>query len=245
MCRLGSIAAVAVFLLGGVPPAQAGVVEYAKSCWQALVGAEAVLPPAAPASVLSDGPHPTHEGVGGYRESAKPRREERLSTTGARFVRDETYAALGEAWRAIDGDEEDVELIWGDVVRGADGSVRYMTYADAMEYCIGLNAETDRAAIRAALKAGQAPEHGIYVPLRGDFAGLRRLLGARGAQEQEFAGKGYEPQVLPNLKYWFRSSSVPPDYSFLAYVFLGRPGYVYYFSRVYAYDVAVRCVARR
>ena len=129
-------------------------------------------------------------------------------------------------------------------MRGADGSVRYMTYADAMEYCIGLNAETDRAAIRAALKAGQAPEHGIYVPLRGDFAGLRRLLGARGAQEQEFAGKGYEPQVLPNLKYWFRSSSVPPDYSFLAYVFLGRPGYVYYFSRVYAYDVAVRCVAR-
>ena len=244
MLRVWVSAAIVAFLLGGVP-AQAGVVEYAKSCWQALVGAEAVLSPAAPASVLSDGPHLIHEGVGGYRESAKPQRVERISTTGVRFVRDEKYAALGEAWRAIEGVEEDQGLTWGDVARSADGSVNYMTYDDAMEYCIGLNAETDRAAIRAALKAGQAPEHGIYLPQRRDFAGLCRMLGARDAQEQRDAGEGYEPQVLPNLKYSFRSSSVHPDVSDYTYYFNGRTGFLYYYNRVYVYIYAVRCVARR
>ena len=161
-----------------------------------------------------------------------------------RFRLDHTFPALGEAWRALDGDEVDQNLIWGDVATTAAGSVHYMNYADAMEYCIDLNPRAERAAIWAALKAGQAPERGIYLPLRSDFARLRRQLGST-AQDSAFETAGYAPQVLPHLDHWFWSSSVHPDDSFYAYVFNGRTGGIGYDYRDDAGYNAVRCVARR
>ena len=181
------------------------------------------------------------------RSLAKPRGEVRIAhgvDGDVRFERDDTYPALGEAWRAVDGDDADQRLIWGDVVTNADGFIRRMNYDDAMEYCIGLNPESEREAIRTALKAGHRPKRGIYLPLRSDFAALRRQLGSR-AKNSEYAAAGFEPQVLPNLNHWFWSSSVHPDFSNFAYDFSGRTGDFGYDGRVYADVNAVRCVARR
>jgi hypothetical protein len=210
-------------------PVHAGIVDYAKSCWRALVGAE---------------PEPlaNREVMVGYRDSAKPKAEERVSTAGVRFVRDDSHPALGEAWCAVDAEGED--LVWGDLVTKADGSAQYMTYDQAMDYCIGLNPAEEQAAIRAALKAGRAPERGIYLPLRSDFARLQRQLGSDAPEAVYNGGAKYQSQVLPNLNYWFWSSSVHPEYSYYAYFFNGRTGFIGYISRDYADDSAVRCVAR-
>ncbi len=187
-------------------------------------------------------------GDGPCRQSAQPQAEVRVAHGAAgdvRFQRDDTLPALGEAWRVLDGEEEAQALIWGDVATSADGQVHYMKYAEAMEYCIDLNPEAERAAIRAALKSGLAPERAIYLPLRSDFARLRRQLGSTAKDSEYGAAAGYAPQVLPNLNHWFRSSSVHPDHSSSADYFSGRVGNFYDDDRGIAGDIAVRCVSRR
>ncbi len=151
------------------------------------------------------------------------------TTTGAVFTRvAPVHRDFGESWRDPSG------MIWGDIAKNADGSIRHMDQYQATEYCQSLDAQP---------------------PSREDFARLRGYMGATTAAS-EYVGTGYTPQVLPNLyRYrtangrsvtnYFWSSSVHPDYSGSAYVFYGRTGFIDDVFRVYAGDFAVRCVARR
>jgi hypothetical protein len=142
------------------------------------------------------------------------------------FTRDTSIAALGEAWRDPSG------MIWGDIVKNDDHSIRYMDQYQASTYCESIGAQ---------------------LPSREDFARLRGYMGATTAAS-EYVGTGYTPQVLPNLyrtadgrsvRNYFWSSSVHPGVSNVAYVFDGRTGVIVYGIRDYADYVAVRCVARR
>ncbi len=142
------------------------------------------------------------------------------------FTRDTSIAALGEAWRDPSG------LIWGDIVKDDDHSIRYMDQYQASTYCESIGAQ---------------------LPSREDFARLRGYMGATTAAS-EYAGRGYTPQVLPNLyriaegrsvSNFFWSSLVRPDLSHYAYYFFGRTGGIYSVYRLFAGSLAVRCVARR
>ncbi len=242
--------AIAVFVIAlslMSAPTHAGSVGFLRSCWRALGGgaAQIATPPELPTPST---PSALPLGHGPYRQSAQPQAEVRVAHGAVgyvRFQRDDTFPALGEAWRALDGEEEDQAPIWGDVATSPNGSVRYMKYAEAMEYCIDLNPEAERAAIRERIEAGQAPERGIYLPLHSDFARLRRQLGST-VKASAVDAPGHVFHVLPNLNHWFRSSSVHPYDSNYAYYFDGRTGHSCYdYYRAYAVGNAVRCVARR
>ena len=142
------------------------------------------------------------------------------------FTRDTSVAALGEAWRDPSG------MIWGDIVKNDDDSIRYMDQYQAPTYCESI---------------------GARLPSRADFARLRGYMGATTAAS-ESSGSGYTPQVLPNLYRtadglsvgnYFWSSSVHPDFSYEAYYFVGRSGVIYNYYRSFYSNVAVRCVVRR
>ena len=147
--------------------------------------------------------------------------ETRRTTTGAVFTRVEREG-FGEAWRDPSG------MIWGDIAKNADGSIRHMDQYQATEYCQSLGAQ---------------------LPSREDFVRLREYMGARSGTYE-----GYSPQVIPNLtrneggrtySNYFWSSSVHPGASGLAYVFDGRRGGIYDDDRAPSDDGAVRCAARR
>ena len=147
--------------------------------------------------------------------------ETRRTTTGAVFTRVEREG-FGEAWRDPSG------MIWGDIAKNADGSIRHMDQYQATEYCQSLGAQ---------------------LPSREDFVRLREYMGARSGTYE-----GYSPQVIPNLtrneggrtySNYFWSSSVPPDVSDYGYHFHGRDGDIGYAARYYDDDGAVRCAARR
>ncbi|MCC7442440.1 MAG: hypothetical protein IT285_12460 [Bdellovibrionales bacterium] len=147
----------------------------------------------------------------------------RRTTTGAVFTRvAAVHRDFGESWRDPSG------MIWGDIAKNANGSIRYMDQYQATEYC---------------------QNRGGQLPSREDFVRLREYMGARSGTYE-----GYTPQVLPNLtrnvngstySNYFWSSSVHPDVSYVAYDFGGRHGYIDYYYRYYVDDGAVRCVARR
>ncbi len=142
------------------------------------------------------------------------------------FTRDTSIAALGEAWRDPSG------MIWGDIVKNDDHSIRYMDQYQATTYCKSI---------------------GATLPSLEDFARLRRYMGATTAAS-EHSGWGYTPQVLPNLvrtpngrivsnSFW--SSSVHPGDSSDAYAFNGRSGDFGYDDRDFVGGFTARCVARR
>jgi hypothetical protein len=147
----------------------------------------------------------------------------RRTSSGHAFTHDSSVAALGDAWRDESG------MIWGDIVRNSDGSIRYMDQYDAVSYCQGIGAE---------------------LPTLEDFARLRSYMGASVGSPS-----GYTLQVLPNLyrteggspvSNYFWSSSFEPFYSKVAYYFDGLNGVNYIATRSYVYDgIAVLCVARR
>jgi hypothetical protein len=61
-------------------------------------------------------------------------------------------------------------------------------------------------------------------------------------EEYKKAEKNGIREALPNMNYWFWSSSVRPDFSIVARLFDGENGNIYsYFSR--DNDESVRCVA--
>jgi hypothetical protein len=169
--------------------------------------------------------------------------ETRRTTTGAVFTR-VTRAGFGEAWRDPSG------MIWGDIVRNADGSRRTMNQDQAFEYCLSMNPDpSERDRIRAALGAGRDPGRGVYLPRRQDFLRLRETMEARSEPYE-----GYTPQVLPNLtrnegsrtySNYFWSSSVHPDDSYVAYFFYGRNGVIFNATRNLYFYISVRCVVAR
>jgi len=168
--------------------------------------------------------------------------ETRRTTTGAVFTRVERKG-FGESWRDPSG------MIWGNIAKNADGSIRHMSQYQAFDYCLSMNPDSsERDRIRAALKAGRDPGRGVYLPRREDFVRLREYMGARSGTYE-----GYTPQVLPNLtrneddrtySNYFWSSSVHPDDSNYAYDFTLRYGDIYNDNRDDD-DGTVRCVARR
>jgi len=174
-----------------------------------------------------------------------------LTAHGARgdfvFTRNTSIAALGDAWRDPSG------MIWGDIVRNEDRSIRVMDQFLAFDYCLSWNPDSsERERIRAALEADKDPGRGVHLPRRADFVRLREYMGAT-TWHKQYSGANYTPQVLPNLyraeegRYvntLFWSSSVPSDLTYLAHVFDGRTGYFVMEGRHYMLE-AVRCVARR
>ena len=90
---------------------------------------------------------------------------------------------------------------------------------------------------------------GAELPSLEDFIRLREYMGAKSGSPE-----GYTSQVLPNLPYtergetgsrYFWSSSVHRVDSDVAYVFVGRNGYIVYVNRGFDVVFSVRCDARR
>lgn len=162
--------------------------------------------------------------------------ETKTTKTGHVFTRDTSNPELGEAWRDPSG------MIWGDIVKKADGTPYFMNHKNATAYCKSIGAE-----LPSGWESSQNKSNGGQ---NSDFVRLREYMGATSRSNE-----GYAPQVLPNLTHvqdgetrnrYFWSSSVHPDYSNYAYVFNGRYGYIGTGNRDYVgFGLSVRCVARR
>ena len=150
-----------------------------------------------------------------------------------RFVRDTTFLQLGVAFRDERG------LIWGDVVKKADGTFAQSGWLQAKEYCLSLNPEAERARIKEEVEAGAEPETGIFLPLKQNFVALARDLGSKSVE----TGEGYRVQAsISNLENWSWSAS-PYAFDF-AYGFDGRDGKVFYDFVANQHYYSIRCVAR-
>jgi len=151
-----------------------------------------------------------------------------------RFVRDTSVAALGpDAFRDERG------LIWGDLVKKADGTLATLNWEQAKDYCLNLNPVSERARIKSDIEAGREPKSGVFLPLRANFVSLR---GDLGATNPESSYQGYRPQLsIANLENWSWSSS--PSGLSDADVFVGGNGYIV-FSGYRDYDGTFRCAAR-
>ena len=143
-----------------------------------------------------------------------------IITTGAnglsyKFIKDTSIPNLGEAWKDPSG------MIWGDIAKNADGSIRYINQINADKYCKSINAN---------------------LPSDEDFIRLREYLGAVPNSER---ADGYTPQVLPNLidnNFW--ASPVVTDPRTLAYVFKGSSGILGYVFHGPDDVSSVRCVSK-
>ncbi len=152
-----------------------------------------------------------------------------------------SIAGFGEAY------SDETALVWGDVVRGRDGEIRYnVSYKDAKAYCEKLNKNF---------------KFDIRLPTKKEFINLGQLLGVKkGAEEMKYKKENYAKyspkdkygeEILPGLlshpgiKFW--SSSIDPDHYNNGYVFSGRDGGISLSSRsnTHALGAAVRCVASR
>lgn len=139
------------------------------------------------------------------------------------FVLDPSRPALGEAWRDESG------MIWGDILKNADHSIRYLNQDTATDYCKSI---------------------GAILPSEGDFNRLREYMGAKSGIYE-----GYTPQVLPNLvrntgnrtlSNFFWSSTVEWIHYHLAYVFGGKIGGFGIVNRLFDDDfTSARCVLKR
>jgi len=161
--------------------------------------------------------------------------ETKTTKTGHVFTRDTSNPKLGEAWRDPSG------MIWGDIVKKADGTPHFMNHKDATAYCKSIGAE-----LPSGWQSSQNKSNGGQ---NSDFVRLREYMGATSGSYD-----GYTPRVVPNLTHvqggetgsrYFWSSSVLPDDSNYAYVFDGRYGAFDDGNRVYDAGYSVRCVARR
>jgi hypothetical protein len=131
-----------------------------------------------------------------------------------------------------------------DVARNADGSVRCMTQADAIQYCLN---------------------QGAHLPSARELAQLAMSLGARGIVEScgsdmncypvnatnadgssdafNFSYTGYRRPAGELGRNWFLSSSVAPYDSNYVFYLYGVYGFVYHYYR--GGDSAVSCVSDR
>jgi hypothetical protein len=171
-----------------------------------------VLAPAPPATTDQDSlgqrppahPPPT---------AKSPRRVEVVETAdGTPFEKITWIKSLGEAWRDPSG------IVWGDIVRGPDGEVVYLTQIQALTACEMM---------------------GARLPTQKEFMELRKFLGAFGVDMIA----GYTPQILPRLDrhYFWTSSEIRGTDD--VYVFNGTTGDLrtdYRFPR--RKWIATRCV---
>ncbi len=136
------------------------------------------------------------------------------------FVLDQSIPALGEAWRDESG------MIWGDILKNTDQSIRYLNHEEATVACKKI---------------------GAILPTESDFTRLRIYMGA-----QSDLYEGYTPQVLPNLyrkqgekilSNFFWASTTDWLHYHLAYIFGGKLGGFGIVNRLFADDFAsARCV---
>jgi hypothetical protein len=136
------------------------------------------------------------------------------------FVLDQSIADLGEAWIDESG------MLWGDVIKNIDGSIRYLNHEEASEYCKNL---------------------GTILPSEDDYIRLRIYMGAKSDLYE-----GYKPQVLPNLlrvvngkefSNFFWTSTTQLLHYHLAYVFGSKIGGFGIVNREFADDfTSARCV---
>ncbi len=159
--------------------------------------------------------------------------ERRTTTTGAVFTRDRSHAALNEAWRDPDG------LIWGDIVKNEDGSVREMVHSS--QYMKEIGRPLPRPLPNGTLGAKEYCESiGARLPSKKEFTRLGGYLGS--GSDQGYSH--HDDQILPNLSdHWFWSSLVYPYDTDLVYVFVGSNGNVDGHSCTL--NGAVRCVVSR
>jgi hypothetical protein len=152
-----------------------------------------VLAPASPATPSQDsvGPRPPASSPPTARS---PRRVEVVEAAdGTPFEKITWITSLGEAWRDPSG------IVWGDIVRGPDGEVVYMTQSQAVTACEMM---------------------GARLPTQKEFMELRKFLGAFGVDMIA----GYMPQILPRLEghYFWTSSEIRGTDD--VYVFNGTTG---------------------
>jgi len=163
-------------------------------------------------------------------QSTEP--ETRTTHTGAVFTRDRSHVALNEAWRDPKG------LIWGDIVKNEDGSIRYMVQSSEYMKKIGRPLPDGQLGAEEYCKS-----IGARLPTQEEFTRLREYMGARSGTHEGYSH--HDDKILPNLNgHWFWSSSVDPYVTGFAYDFNGTVGYVGFDYRD-NYDDAVRCVVVR
>jgi hypothetical protein len=140
------------------------------------------------------------------------------------FARDESIPTLGVGWRDPTG------MIWGEIVKNEDGSLRTFYQREALEYCQAL---------------------GLQLP---SFDDLWRLRAYQGGTTERYAGlpdqgdySGYSPQILldhpdqyPNNFLW---SSTPKPWHPGAFYVFRIDGYFSAQSE-FRNDSAARCVWR-
>ncbi len=133
---------------------------------------------------------------------------------------------LGESWRDPSG------LVWGDLVKKADGSPNYMSWYAAETYCASKGARLPSQAEQKTL--------GIYLD-------ALYKISTDGTFEYDESGnvlfrydyRGYQAKILPHIAdEWIWSNAPLPRDSDGAFVFNG--GGVYYGNRYV--NGAVRCV---
>lgn len=154
------------------------------------------------------------------------------------FTVDDTYPALGEAWREPDTGGRP-GMIWGDVVIDSNEFPVMMDQREAFNHCLRMNPARARAAIRNALNDGRLPDRGVFLPRREDFIRLREYMGASGGT---FAN--YTAQALPHLAEQYYWSSTPARRYGGAYAFDGRGGGITDYDRDHR-GYAARCVGIR
>ncbi len=156
--------------------------------------------------------------------------ETRTTKTGAVFTRDRSHPDLGDAWRDPSG------LIWGDIVKNEDGTVRKMVQSSEWMK------ESGGSLPEGELGAEEYCESiGARLPLKEEFTRLREYMGAQPGTLEGYSH--HDDKVLPNLKnYWFWSSSLYPNNS-VAYFFFGNYGGIG--SGGLSFKGAVRCVVER
>jgi hypothetical protein len=159
--------------------------------------------------------------------------EKRTTNTGHDFIRDISHPKLGEAWRDESG------LIWGDIMKNGDGSVRKMVQSSEYMKQIGRPLPDGRLGAKEYCES-----IGARLPSEVEFTQLREYMGARSGRYEEYSH--HDDKILPNLKnYRFWSSSVDPNpnYSDYAFAFGGYNGDIFYYYR--SRVSAVRCVVGR
>lgn len=147
----------------------------------------------------------------------------KVTTTGAIFIRDYSYPALGEAYRDPKG------LVWGDIAKKTEGIVSFMNlmnHTDATNYCASIGA--------------RLPSKAEFTRLREYMGGLSRTDG----DEEGYSDERYSAQVLSSFSDdFFWSSSVNPNTSDRLdafFAFNSLSGRISYFYR-HRFN-AVRCV---
>ncbi len=66
--------------------------------------------------------------------------------------------------------------------------IKHISQAEAYDYCLDQNPESERQAIRETLNKNQIPVKGIYLPLARQLAEYAHSVGSRGIRETAHSG---------------------------------------------------------